>query len=119
MFIAATSATKWTEYRRLTKLIDIGMERDEVSKALGAPEKVDILSVGERWLYFEDEPTAGWLYVAEFRRDPKTGILKLCYIFNKQHTVFPGSPMIEIGERLKETEHQGSVIGGYPPTQKE
>lgn len=79
--IATTSATRWSEYQRLTKLLSIGMPPTEVEQVLGSPKDRDKFSVGERWFYGEDESTVSWTYVAEFERaEGAESGLKLCYV---------------------------------------
>jgi len=113
--VSATSATKWAEYNRLTRLVALGMEAREVSQILGRPESVDHLSIGERWIYYEDGPTAVWTYIAEFKKEPKSSSLHLCYLVNMKNRVFPEGQIVEIGERLKTAEHEGTILFGYPP----
>jgi outer membrane protein assembly factor BamE (lipoprotein component of BamABCDE complex) len=112
--IAATSATKWSEYQRLTKMLSLGMEPAEVQRILGAPTIADTLSIGQRWIYFEDESTAGWTCAVEFKREEEgtTGALKLCYVVNIEHVVFPDSERFEMGEKLNLKEPEGTIIFG-------
>jgi len=112
--IAATSATKWAEFKRLTKMLSLGMEPAEVQRILGAPTIADTVSVGERWIYLEDESTAGWTCAVEFKREEaKTnGALRLCYVVNIEHVIFPDSERFEMGEKLNLKEPEGTIIFG-------
>lgn len=112
--ITATSATKWSEYQRLTKMLSLGMEPAEVQRILGAPTIADTLSVGQRWIYFEDESTAGWTCAVEFKQEGEgtNGTLRLCYVVNIKHVVFPDAKRFEMGKKLDLKEPEGTVIFG-------
>ena len=110
--IVATSTTKWAEYERLTKLLSLGMEPAQVERILGKPSLAETLSVGQRWAYMEDGPTAGWTCVVEFKREEPAQLLKLCYVLNIQHVVFRDSPRSEIGQKLNLKEPEGTIMLG-------
>jgi hypothetical protein len=112
--IGVISSTKWSEYERLMKLISLGMTTSEVEQILGKPNHLDSLSIGQRWIYGEDDSTAGWTCVAEFARN-QSGQFTLCYIVNIQHRAFRDSPWSELGKRLDLEKPEGTILLGNPP----
>jgi hypothetical protein len=58
------------------------------------------------WIYDETGPTAGWTYVAEFKREESGTGFRLCYVANIKHVLFPNLERFEMGQRvpLKEPE---------------
>lgn len=115
IIISATSATRWSEYQRLTKMLFLGMEDSKVEYILGKPDQVDEYSVGQRWFYFEDDSTTGWTYIVDFKKDNSVA-LKLCYVANIEHRMFPSSKRSEIGQPLKFNEPERTILFGIPNT---
>lgn len=109
--IAATSTTKWSEYQKLTKMLSIGMDSAEVERILGHPNvPVVTQSNVQCWIYDETGPTAGWTYVAEFKREESGAGFKLCYVANTADVLFPNLRRFEMGQRIPLNEPQETFI---------
>lgn len=109
--ISATTTSHFEAFEKLTRLLSIGMPEERAKEVLGSPQKVETLSHGDRWLYMDDGPTAGWILVVEFERHESESTL--CYWLNIQHTAFPNSPRSEMGKRLATEPGEGSLILGF------
>lgn len=117
-FIWTVYRTKWAQYQALTKLLALGMNPKDVINILGKPSVVDHFSVGERWIYDEDQPTSDWTYIVEFERQPgSTNLLALCYVLNMEDRIIPNTSRSEMGKMLELTEPGGSVLLGDPTYQ--
>jgi len=71
------------------------MSTDEVHSILGKPQTQEDLEGGQRWIFFDDGPTAGWTCVVDFASEG--GSLRLSYFFNVQHRAFTNSLHREFG----------------------
>lgn len=116
--IHATCRTKWTEYQQLTKMLSIGMDSTEAAKILGQPDSPIITQSNVQcWTYSETGPTAGWLYIAEFKPDQTnsqaTRRFKLCYTANIEHTVFTNLGFSEIGRKISLDEPNETFVFGF------
>lgn len=97
--ITATSSSQWARYQKLTRMLALGMEQDEVRKILGSPSQVEDIPSGERWRYWESESTTGWAYIAEFASNATDSIPRLTYVENVEHTLFPDARRSVLGQR--------------------
>ncbi len=85
----------YSTYERLAASLCLGMSTDEVRSILGSPQTQEQLEHGQRWIFFDDGPTAGWTCVVDFSSGANT--LRLAYFFNVQHRAFTNSLHRELG----------------------
>jgi outer membrane protein assembly factor BamE (lipoprotein component of BamABCDE complex) len=102
--IIVTSISHWSKFQKLRQLLRLGMEQREVELVLGPPDVKEARAIGARWTYCERGSTAGGVFIVEFKPQilhKKQDDLRLCYIANFEHVVFPDAQRFEMGEKLE------------------
>ena len=104
MFRAVPYGGSYSTYNRLADSLRLGMSADEARKILGTPQEQENLDGGERWMFFDEGPTAGWTCVVDFSSE--AGKLRLAYFLSVQHRAFTNSLHREFGNPVDGGEFQ-------------